>query len=130
MKNRIIEKKEETNTREKQQKPKKKSGFSKFLNALLNGDFLTREGFIKQFPFIFFLTALFVGYIAMGYFYENTLREYARTKTELDQAKNIYHTTLHDLKEAKRQSTISGQLEELGFTNHVSQPRIIKKASE
>ena len=126
MKNRIKEvKKEKPNP-----KPRKKTGLSKFFNALLNGDFLTREGFIKQFPFILFLALLFIGYIGIGYFYENTLREVAKTKTQLDEAKNKYHNTLHDLKEAKRQSTITGQLKELGFTNQINQPRIIEKTSE
>jgi len=126
MKNKI----KEIEVEKPRSKPTKKNGFSKFLNSLLNGDFLTRAGFIKQFPFILFLTSLFIGYIGVGYFYENTLREVEKTKIKLDQAKNIYHTTLHDLKEAKRQSTVSGQLKELGFTNHLSQPRIIEKVEK
>lgn len=126
MKNKVKEIQEE----KKPKKKVKKTGFSKFLNALLNGDFLTREGFLKQLPFVLFLSALFIGYIAIGYFYENTLRALEKTKIELDNAKNIHHSTLRDLKDAKRQSTITGQLQRLGFTNHLSQPRIIEKTNE
>ena len=75
------------NSFKKQEKTKKKkrSAFSKIAAALLNGEFLTRQGLIKFLPFILFMTGLFIVYIAVGYFFENTLRDHVRTKRQLEE---------------------------------------------
>lgn len=111
-------------------KPRKKSGLSKFFNAILNGEFLTREGFVRHMPFVVFLSFLFIVYIAMGYFYENTLRDLAKYKTQLDDTKNSYHTTLSELETIRLKTSVAVNLKEMGFSTEVNQPKIIERVSE
>jgi len=69
---------------EAEKKPAKKGLVSRTLNSLLNGEFLTRDVVINHFPFILFLSGLFVVYISIGYSFEQTEREKVRVKRALE----------------------------------------------
>lgn len=116
------------NSFKKQEKTKKKkrSAFSKIAAALLNGEFLTRQGLIKFLPFILFMTGLFIVYIAVGYFFENTLRDHVRTKRQLEELTSEYNTIQSKLENKKQQSAVIDEIDELGLESATSQPNIIE----
>ena len=68
-----------------------KGAVSRTLNAMLNGEFLTRTGVLKHLRFILFLVGLFVVYISIGYFFEGTLRDHVKTKQQLEEALSLIH---------------------------------------
>ena len=92
---------------------------------MLNGEFLTREGVIKFMPFILFVTALFITYIGIGYFFENTLREHVRTSQELDELRSEFNTIQSQLEKKKQQSTVIRDINNLGLEEPDTQPNII-----
>ena len=109
-------------------KPKKKKrGFvSKTINAMISGEFLTRKGVIKFMPFILFVTALFLTYIGIGYYFENTLREQVEVKKELEELTSRYNSVKSELEMRKQQSSVAEQIESLGLEEPNGQPNVIK----
>lgn len=113
--------------REEQKEKKKKKGFvSRTVTALLNGEFLTRQGLIKFMPFILFLTALFVSYIAIGYYFESTLREHVKVENELEELTSEYNTIQSQLENKKQQSAVVKDIENLGLEEPEHPPTIIE----
>ena len=115
------EKKEKTS-----EKKRKKSGFARIINSILNGEFLTREGFVKHVPFLAYLSFLFVVFIAIGYFYENTLRDLSKYERKLENTKHEYHTTLYKLEQIRLQSRLITDMKDLGLEKTVEQPKVIE----
>lgn len=103
-----------------------KGAVSRTLNAMLNGEFLTRAGVVRHLRFILFLTGLFLLYISIGYFFENTLREHVRTKKELEEATARYNATISELENRKQASEVIRRIERLGLTEPESQPTVLE----
>lgn len=108
--------------KEEKKENKKKNYFAKALNALLNGEFLTKEGVIKHLPFLFFLTLLFVLNISWIYYSENTIRELSKTKKELEELQSEYNTVSSKLETKKRQSSVARDIENLGLKEPTEPP--------
>lgn len=125
MKN-AIKKEPEGQKEKKAKKPRKKNGFSKILNSMLNGEFLTREGFVKHLPFMAYLAFLFILFIGLGYYYENTLRNLTKYEGKLEKIKHEYHTTLYRLEKLRLQSKLREDMSSLGLNKTVEQPKIIE----
>ncbi|MFT4678076.1 MAG: flagellar biosynthesis component FlhA [Litorivivens sp.] len=110
---------------EKKEKKANKGSFSKTLNAMLSGEFLTRAGVVNHMPFILFVALMFVAYIGVGYYFENTLRTQVQVKKELEELTSRYNTVKSELESSKQQSSVAISIEELGLQEANSQPHII-----
>lgn len=119
--NRVKKEKEST-----EKKPAKKGWVSRTLNALLNGEFLTKDGVIKHLPFILFLSGLFVVYISLGYSFEQTEREKVRVKRSLEDAMTEYKSLKSQLESKKQQSSVLDQIDEMDLTEPKTPPEFIE----
>jgi hypothetical protein len=102
-----------------------KGAVSRTLNAMLNGEFLTRAGVQKHLRFILFLTGLFLVYISIGYFFENTLRDHVTTKQELEEATARYNSTISELENQKQASEVLRRIDQLGLIEPEEQPVVL-----
>lgn len=100
--------------------------FSKTLQALLSGEFLTKQGVIKHFPFIAFLFTLFAFQIAWQYEFENTERAIIKTQKELEELHSEYNTTMSKLETSEQQSQVAIDIEKTGLKEPTSPFRIIE----
>lgn len=112
---------------DKSEKKKNKKGVvSRTVTALLNGEFLTRDGLIRFMPFILFLTALFVSYIAIGYYFESTLRDHVKAEDQLEELTSEYNTIQSQLENKKQQSAVVKDIDNLGLEAPEHPPTIIE----
>ncbi|MBL0314905.1 MAG: hypothetical protein IPP69_03675 [Flavobacteriales bacterium] len=109
---------------------KKKVGAGKFIQRILSGEFLARDGMVKHMPFIAFLVALFLINIGLVYYFENTQRKKARLQKELNELRSQYNTTLSDLEKSKQQSNVAQAISEMGLHELRKPPEIIDVEEE
>lgn len=95
---------------------KKKKRISKPIQSLLEGDFLSREGVVKNLPFLAFLAIIAIVYIANTYYAEKTFKEIESTKSELRELRYQYITTKSNLMYLSKQSEIEGRARLIGLT--------------
>ncbi|NQX90968.1 MAG: hypothetical protein HRT74_02310 [Flavobacteriales bacterium] len=115
-----------TEEKKEESKPAKKNWFSKSLNTLLNGEFLTKDGVTKHLPFMLFLAGLFVIFISLGYQFEQTERQKAKVKRELEEAMTEYKSLKSQLETRKQQSSVLDQIDRLQLTEPTTPPEIIE----
>ena len=108
--------------KQEKKESKRKNYVSKTMNALLNGEFLTRDGVVKHLPFLFFLTFLFILNISWIYFSENTIRDLSRTRKELEELQSEYNTVSSKLETKKRQSSVARDISNLGLKESTEPP--------
>jgi len=107
-----------------------KGAVSRTLNAMLNGEFLTRTGVLKHLRFILFLVGLFVVYISIGYFFEGTLRDHVKTKQQLEEATARYNSTISELENRKQASEVLRRIDQLGLVEPEEQPAVFAPKTE
>ena len=107
-----------------------KGAVSRTLNAMLNGEFLTRAGVLKHLRFILFLVGLFVVYISIGYFFEGTLRDHVKTKQQLEEATARYNSTISELENRKQASEVLRRIDQLGLVEPEEQPAVFAPETE
>jgi hypothetical protein len=108
--------------------PKKKGGLAgkgKFIQRILSGDFLAKEGLVQHMPFIAFLVLLFLFNIGLVYYFENTAREKVRMQNELNETRALYNTTMSRLETSKRQSNVAQSIQDMGLKELRTPPHII-----
>jgi len=121
-------KEEPKSVEESAQPVKKKStlaGKGKFIQRILSGDFLAKEGLVQHMPFIAFLVALFLLNIGLVYYFENTAREKVRMQNELNEMRAQYNTTMSKLETGKRQSNVAQAIQDMGLKELRTPPNII-----
>jgi Bacteriodetes cell division protein (FtsL-like) len=106
-------------------KRRKKLITSKFLQRVLSGEFLAREGLVSHMPFISFLVFLFLLNIGLVYYFENTARDKVRLQNELNEQRSQYNTTMSELEKSKQQSNVAQAIEEMGLKELRTPPQII-----
>ena len=95
-----------------------------FLN-IFSGNFLSKDTVIHQLPFIIFLTAIGLGYIANGYYAEKSVREISHINTELKELKSEYITTKSELMFMSNQSEVARASAPLGIKESTVPPKKI-----
>ena len=105
--------------------PKKKAGRGNFLQKILSGDFLVRDGLIKHLSFVLFLVALFIANIGLVYYFENTAREKIKLQNQLNELRSQYNTTMSDLEKSKQQSNVAQAIEQMGLKELRTPPQVI-----
>lgn len=94
---------------------RKKKRISKSIQSLLEGDFLSREGVVKNLPYLAFLAVIAIIYIANTYYAEKTFKDIEATKVELKELRYRYITIKSNLMYLSKQSEISGRARLLGL---------------
>lgn len=98
------------------------------LKSIIDGSFLTREGLLKQLPFIFYVSVLFILYIANSYFGEKTVFEIEKIKKELIEYRSEYITAKSRLMISTNLSQVSKKLKVIGVKpSHVPPYKIFIK---
>jgi len=105
--------------------PKKKAGRGNFLQKILSGDFLVRDGLIKHLSFVLFLVGLFIANIGLVYYFENTAREKVKLQNQLNELRSQYNTTMSDLEKSKQQSNVATAIEQMGLKELRTPPQVI-----
>lgn len=105
------------------EKPEKKISIKK----LMSGNFLSREGFLNQLPFILYLSVLGLIYITNHFNAEKVLRETQKLEKELHEMRAESITRASYLMEISKQSQVSNLVKErnLGLEEAVTPPRQI-----
>ena len=102
--------------------PKKKSGVVKSLTTVFSGTFLSNESTLKHIPFILFLSAIAILYIANGYWADDKIRQVNRITTQLKELRSEYISTKSDLMFISKQSEVAKSVEKLGLKEPVVPP--------
>ena len=85
------------------------------IRDIINGTILTREGFVKQLPFILFLSLLAIIYIANRYHEEKIVREISRLQHEIKKLKSEQISITSDLMLKSKQSEVIKLVQEQGL---------------
>ncbi|MBE0649091.1 MAG: hypothetical protein IH596_15070 [Bacteroidales bacterium] len=101
---------------------KKKKRISKPIQSLLEGDFLSREGVVKNLPFLAFLAIIAIIYIANTYYAEKTFKDIEATKVELKELRYQYITTKSNLMYISKQSEVARRAKLLGLAETTVPP--------
>lgn len=105
-------------------KEKSKKG-SKNVMTILGGNFLVKEKFSKQFPFIVVVTVLLMLIIGNTYIAEERNREIARTTKELSDLHVEYIQLKSAIMQASKQSVLSEKLKDYGVKESIEPIRRI-----
>lgn len=107
----------------RQETPEKKQRkISKPIHLILEGNFLSREGVIRNLPFILYLAFIAMIYIGNTYYAEKTWKEIEGTKRELKELRYRYIQAKSTLMVQSKQSTIAKRASLLGLTETKSPP--------
>lgn len=87
----------------------------KVIVGVLNGSFLTRENFVRNMPFLFFVVGLMVAYIGYGYYAERTVRDLHKVGMELKEVRSDYISKRAELEHREQQSKVADDIKGLGL---------------
>jgi hypothetical protein len=109
-------------------KAEKKENKKSNLKGLLSGKLLAKDLFLRQFPFILFLTLLGVIYISNRYAAEKMMRKNQKMQTEIKELRAESLTTAAELTNSSRQSQVAKIVEDnqLGLKESLVPPKRIK----
>ncbi len=92
------------------------------LRTFLDGSFLTREKFIKQAPFFFYVLGFAFVYIALNFYADKTLLTIERTKEEIKELRFEFVTVSSELIQFTQASNVKNILAEDGLKRPVTPP--------
>lgn len=106
-----------------QRKPNKQA--RKFIRALNVVGLIDKAALVKFMPFIFFLTALAVIYIANSYVAENTIRNIDRIERDLKELRSEYISGKSELMVKSKQTEVATSVASMGIKESTVAPRKI-----
>ncbi|MBU0765809.1 MAG: hypothetical protein KJ607_13350 [Bacteroidetes bacterium] len=123
--------KEETGPSQNTKPKDKKSGIAGIFRDLIDGTVLTREGVVRQLPFIVYLVFLAVIYIANRYNAEKIVRETIALQNELKELRSKKIAVESELMFISKQSLVAKMVEEndLGLVESVVPPMKISESN-
>jgi Bacteriodetes cell division protein (FtsL-like) len=113
-----------------QKAPKKKKSSYKFLKAVNVFGLIEKDMLIKFMPFVFFLTAMAMVYIANSYYAEKTIREIDTTTKDLKELRSEYISVKSDLISKSNQSQVATAVMPMGLKESVIAPKKIVVAGQ
>ncbi|MFH0895138.1 MAG: FtsL-like putative cell division protein [Bacteroidota bacterium] len=126
MKNEVREVKE---VKVKKQKPKRErkvrtgnSRVMRYIISIIDGTFLTRDNFLRQLPFIFFIAFIALCYIGSTYYAEKMVREIDETKGNLKELRSEHISLKSELMEKSKQSEIARRVADLMIKESTTPP--------
>jgi hypothetical protein len=102
------------------------------VKTMLDGSFLTRDSFLKQAPFFFYIVFIAFVYIAMNFYADKTLLGIEKTKEDIKELRFEFVTTSQELTQITQASFLKKELESSGLKRSTVPPEkiIIKKDIE
>ncbi|MEX1190699.1 MAG: FtsL-like putative cell division protein [Brumimicrobium sp.] len=124
----------EADKKSKTGKTKKKSRFSNAAKKqsqtvvqIMNGDFLTRDFFLKNLTYIFFVVFLLILMVTKGYYVNQLSKDISETEEELGQITADYVETKAKLEEETRRTELIEKLTPLGLKETINPTKVIRK---
>lgn len=111
--------------KKKVSKPAAKSGPSAF-TQILNGDFLTKEFFLNNLAFIFFVMFLALLILGKGYYGKELSQKINKTQKDLDEMTADYVEAKARLEEETRRYKLREKLEPKGLKETTNQTKVIR----
>ena len=108
----------------KKKKEEKPSG--RLFAQIMNGDFLSKDNFVTNLPFVFFMAFLLVVMIGWGYYAETVTKEGVVLQNELDELEAEYFTLNSEYNKRISRPTITGRLKGTGLRESLTSPRKIR----
>lgn len=112
--------------KEKKQAAKKSSRSRRSFVQIMNGEFLSKDNFVQNLPFVFFIGFLLVVLISWGYYAETITRKEVRLEKELGELNSEFFTlgSIYNSKRGRR--SIGERLKGTGVGESLNSPKKIK----
>lgn len=122
----VVEQRPEPKAQPQQKKaePKKSGRFSPA--RILRGEFLADAKTIKYVPFVLFLTALALVYIANAYYVERKVVKIQQLNKRVKDLHTNYVSVKADLMFSMKQTEIATKMQESGLKESVTPPNVIR----
>ncbi len=125
--NETVRQRDEEVAKEKKKVAKKKDAQSKRVFVqVMNGEFLSRDNFVKNLPFTFFIGFLLVVLIGWGYYAETVTRKEIKLEKELGELNSEYFTLGNEFNTKRGRRPIAAKLEGTGVSESLVSPRKIR----
>lgn len=112
---------------EELKEPKKEKFFSgRVFVQFVNGEFLTRDSFLRNLPFYFYVGFLFVFVIAWGYYGETVAKKEVQLEKELGELNSEFYTLAADYNMHRGRRQIALRLEPFGVKESMISPKKIR----
>ncbi|MFM7177142.1 MAG: FtsL-like putative cell division protein [Bacteroidota bacterium] len=100
----------------------KKAGSSRFIRLMYAFGIFSKEGLVKSMPFVFFLMAIALLYIANSYEAERVIRDIDKTGKELKALRTEYISVKSELMFTSKQSEVARMSSSFGISESKSAP--------
>lgn len=114
----------ETNS-ESTESIRKTGKLAKSISAIFGGNFLSSPEIVKLIPFVFFLSALGLGYIANGYWADNKIRQLNKLTNELKELRTEHVSVQSELESSTNENFVGEKAKKLGLTESRIPPKKI-----
>lgn len=104
----------------------KKSGRSKAVVQILNGDFFSREFVIENLGFIFYVMLLLLLLVGKGYYVKQLSDEIVNTNKSLDETVSDYVEMKVKFEENTMRGKLLEQLDGTGLVESIEPPKVIR----
>lgn len=104
---------------------KKKKKPLESVSEVVSGRFLSKDGILNNFPFIFFLSILAILYIGYGYYSDDQVRKVNYLSSELKDLKTQYIVIKDSLVLRSKQTEVSKALAHTGIKESIVPPKKI-----
>jgi hypothetical protein len=123
--------KEEAKAAKKKKRRRKKSSSKsraggRVMVQIMNGEFLTKDWFIKNLPFTFYVGFLLVLLIGWGYYAESMTRKEVELQEELSELNSEYYTLSSEYITKRGRSQIKERLTGTGLVESRVSPKKIR----
>ena len=98
----------------------------KLMVQIMNGEFLSRDNFVKNLPFTFFVGFLLVLLIGWGYYAETITKKEVQLERELGELNSEYFTLGSAYNSKRGRRSIADKLKETGVKEAMTSPKKIK----
>jgi hypothetical protein len=122
----LEEKKATMDAKAKKAAEKKAVKSRKMMVQIMNGEFLSRDNFVKNLPFTFFLGFLLVVLIGWGYYAETVTKKEVKLERELGELNSEYFTLGSEYNSKRGRRSIADKLKETGVKEALTSPKKIK----
>ena len=124
---RIVSRRKKTDPAVRREK-QTKNAIGPVIRDLLSGEFLTKEGVTRHIPYLLFISALFIAYIAMGYQFERIEREKRKTKEHIEELSAEFKTLQADFESRLQQSSVEKSIADLGLIQPSEAPYLLEQS--
>lgn len=124
-----IKEQPKTESKKVKSSPKGRNIVTRTVGSVMSGSFLSREGFLRNLPFVFFLTFLALCYISNGYYAEEQIRRLNVIQNKLKELRSEYIVSKSDLMFVSKQSEVARRAAGIGIKESLEPPRKIVVAA-